>query len=73
MKVKFDLFAYSGVRRSSLPSISSGFEHVLTSFASVNRLTFPLETITIREGVEDFLPAATSLGMRSNESNDVAR
>lgn len=73
MKVTFDLFAYLGVRHSSLPSISTGFEEVLTSFAGVNRLMAALETITIREGVEDFLPAATSLGMRSNESNDVAR
>jgi hypothetical protein len=73
MKVNIDLFAYLGVHHSLLPSNSSGFEEVMTSFAGVNWLMFPLETITIREGVEDFLPAATSLGMRSNKSNDVAK
>jgi hypothetical protein len=45
----------------------------LTSSAGLIQWWTPLETITIREGVDDFLPAATSCGIRSKDNSEVAR
>jgi hypothetical protein len=45
----------------------------LTSSAGLIQWWTPLETMTIREDVDDFLPAATSCGIRSKDSSEVAR